>query len=196
MRPPMGAMPNKTDATGHDPRVVANAIIACAQRMEVPIRNISVQKLLYFAHAAFLVHHRRPLVRGVFEAWEFGPVCRSIYDALKHYGRNEITSPIQRTDPFTGISSALPELADPLAIRHIEHLMHVMGHASPSQLISLSHVPGGAWSIVWNKAKTGATVGNRIDDDLTIKTFGRLKVALQPSQENEVLDEASPFAGD
>lgn len=181
---------------GYDPRVVVNALIACANRMGIPVRNVSLQKLLYFAHASFLVHYRRPLIRGVFEAWEYGPVCRPIYDALKSYGRNEVTASIKRRDPFTGAVSELPPLDDSLALRHIENVMHGMGHASPSQLIRLSHVDGGAWSIVWNKAKTGATVGNRIDDELTKATFGKMKVVLRPSQPEEGFDEAAPFAGD
>ncbi len=181
---------------GHDPRVVANALIDAAHQAHIPVRNVSIQKLLYFAHASFLVHHRRPLVRGAFEAWEYGPVCRPIYDALKGYGRNPITALITRRDPFTGQEAALPLLEDSVARSHIHHVMHVMGRATPSQLISLSHVDGGAWSIVWNKSKTGATVGNRIDDELTIATFGKLKVALKPAEAQEGLDEATPFAGD
>lgn len=182
--------------SGYDPRVVANALIEAARRANIPMRNVSIQKLLYFAHASFLVHYRRPLVRGAFEAWEYGPVCRPIYDALKGYGRNEVTSLITRRDPYTGEESELPQLSDATAQSHIERVMHVMGRATPSQLISLSHVEGGAWSIVWNKSKTGATVGNRIDDRLTIATFGKLKVALKPAEMQEGLDEATPFAGD
>jgi uncharacterized phage-associated protein len=183
-------------SSGYDPRVVVNALIDAANKAHIPVRNVSIQKLLYFAHASFLVHYRRPLVKGAFEAWEYGPVCRPIYDALKGYGRSEVTAPITRTDPFTGEVSELPPLQDAAAQRHIEHLMHVMGRATPSQLISLSHVEGGAWWIVWNKSKTGATVGNRIDDELTIATFGKLKVALKPPEMQEGLDEATPFAGD
>lgn len=181
---------------GHDPRVVANALIDAARQAQIPVRNVSIQKLLYFAHASFLVQQRRPLVRGAFEAWEYGPVCRPVYDALKGYGRSPITTLITRRDPFTGHEADLPPLNDSIAQSHINHVTHVMGRATPSQLISLSHVEGGAWSIVWNKSKTGATVGNRIDDELTIATFGKLKVALKPAETQEGFDEATPFAGD
>ncbi|WP_132883897.1 type VI toxin-antitoxin system SocA family antitoxin [Sphingomonas molluscorum] len=192
----MGSGSGIETGVGHDPRVVVNALIECAQSMQIPVRNVSLQKLLYFAHAAYLAHHRRPLIRGAFEAWEYGPVCRPIYDALKAYGRDEVTAPIKRRDPYTGVVSDLPPLEDDLAVRHLENVMRALGGLSPSQLISLSHVPGGAWSIVWNKAKTGATLGNRIDDELTKATFGKLKIALRSSQPQERFDEAAPFAGD
>ena len=180
--------------TGHDPRIVANALIESANRNGLPIWNVSVQKLLYFAHAASLVHDRRPLIRGTFEAWEFGPVCRPIYDALKHHGREKISSLIQKVDPFTGVVLDLPALQDGSALYRVENTMKLLGGASPSQLISLSHVAGGAWSIIWNKSKTGATVGNRIDDELTIATFGKFKVAVAETQQGG-MDEATPFAG-
>lgn len=179
---------------GHDPRIVVNAMIESASRNGLPIYNVSVQKLLYFAHASSLVHDRRPLIRGTFEAWEFGPVCRPIYDALKRYGREQISSLIQKLDPFTGEVLDLPTLQDGSALYRVESTVRLLGRASPSQLISLSHVEGGAWSIVWNKSKTGATVGNRIDDELTIATFGKFKVAVVEPQLGG-MDEASPFAG-
>lgn len=181
---------------GHDPRVVANRIIDIAMRERFAVYNVSIQKLLYFAHASHLVVERKPLIRGAFEAWEFGPVCRPIYDCLKGFGRSPIDRIIDRTDPVTGEVTALPGLSDPTACFHVENIMRSLGRAHPSQLISLSHVPGGAWSIVWNKGRTGATIGNRIDDSLTRETFGRYKIALaDPGLLEEPVDEAAPFAG-
>ena len=182
--------------SGFDPRVVANKIIEIAHRERFPVYNVSVQKLLYFAHASHLVSERKPLVRGAFEAWEFGPVCRPIYDALKEFGRKPIDRKIFRIDPLSAEVVELEKLDDPVAKFHVESIMRSLGRTHPNQLISLSHVPGGAWSVVWNKGRTGVTIGNRIDDTLTRETFGRYKIALaDPASHEEPLDEAAPFAG-
>jgi uncharacterized phage-associated protein len=181
---------------GQDPRSVANGMIGYALARDMPVGNLSLQKLLYFAHASYLVRHNKPLVAGVFEAWEFGPVCRPIYDALKHYGRAPISSFIQRVDPFTGELSEIPEPPD-IGIRdHIAGVMRSMGTMAPHQLVSLSHVAEGAWSVIWNKSKTGATVGNRIPDSLTVERFGRLKLSLKRESHVGGGIEAAPFAGD
>jgi hypothetical protein len=71
-----------------------------------------------------------------------------------------------------------------------------MGHLSPSQLIELSHCSGGAWHEVWNKSKTQATIGNRIDDTLTVNRFYRLKMPMRESSQRGDPDEATPLAGD
>lgn len=186
----------KTVERGHDPRAIANHMIQYAKRRGIPIWNVSIQKLMYFAHAAFLVRTGRPLVLGAFEAWEFGPVCRPIYDALKLHGRSMVTETIIRRDPFSGVES-VPVIEDDIEAQdQVEEVMRSMGHLHPNQLIRLSHVEGGAWSIVWNKSKTGATVANRIDDQLTIDTFTRLKISVRCSGDEGGIDEATPFAGD
>jgi uncharacterized phage-associated protein len=171
-------------------------MIQYAKRRHIPIWNVSIQKLMYFAHATFLVRTARPLVLGAFEAWEFGPVCRPIYDALKQHGRSVITDVITRRDPFSGTES-VPAISDDIeAEDQVEAVMRSMGHLHPNQLIRLSHVEGGAWSIVWNKSKTGATVANRIDNQLIIETFTKLKISVQGSGNEGEIDEATPFAGD
>ena len=44
------------------------------------ITNLSLQKILYFCHLAFLGENEgKPLFDKNFEAWELGPVLRSVY---------------------------------------------------------------------------------------------------------------------
>lgn len=181
---------------GHDPRAVANAMIEFALKRNKPIWNVSIQKLMYFAHASFLIRNDRPLINGVFEAWEYGPVCRPIYDVLKRYGRKPVSKKIERVDPFSGEISVPQVEGDISALDQVEDVMRTMLHIHPSQLIELSHVDGGAWSVVWDKSRTGATVGNRISDQLTREKFGKLKVAMPINFELGGIDEATPFAGD
>ena len=181
---------------GHDPRAVANEMIDYSFRRNRPIFNVSIQKLMYFAHAAFLIRAKRPLINGTFEAWEFGPVSRPIYHELKQYGRGAISGLIKTKDLFSAEESE-PRIFDDIdALDQIADVMRSMSDLHPNQLIRLSHVDGGAWSVVWNKSRTGATIGNMISDELIREKFGRMKVTLPIDFDGGMVDETAPFAGD
>lgn len=182
--------------TGFDPRAIVNLMIACANKRDIPLPNVSIQKLLYFAHGASLTRRDQPLIRGAFEAWEYGPVCRPIYDELKRHGRNPVTELITRVDPFTGEVSHIEPPSDQPVIDLVEDVVRSIGHLRPGHLIALSHVENGAWHEVWNKAKTGATIGNRIDDILIKERFPLLKISLTTQPFREDPDEATPYSGD
>ena len=66
-----------------DPRSVANLLLDIADEQRLPITNLTLQKLLYFAHALFLIKTRQPLVSGYFEAWRYGPVHPLVYRAFR-----------------------------------------------------------------------------------------------------------------
>ena len=180
----------------YDPRSIANAIIESAQRRGISVTNLSVQKLLYFAHAVSLAKYGQPLVKGVFEAWELGPVCRPVYDALKSYRAKPITDLIQRRDPLTGEVSTVSPPRDWRVLEHIDDILKSIGHLTPGQLVDLSHAPNGAWDEVWNKSKTSPTIGNRIHDKITVERFVFLKMPVRNGSRFGDIDEATPFTGD
>lgn len=54
------------------------------------ITNMKLQKLVYYAHAQFLVNtNGQPLIDEVIEAWIYGPVIRPLYEEFaKHSYKN------------------------------------------------------------------------------------------------------------
>src|SRR5712671_6840917 len=68
-----------------DPRAVANLLLKEARVRGQRVSNLKLQKLLFLCHALYLVRTGRPLVRGSFEAWQYGPVHREAYDAFKGF---------------------------------------------------------------------------------------------------------------
>lgn len=178
-----------------DPRAIANLIWQYGKEDGRLYSNVSIQKLLYFAHASFLVKTGQPLVKGVFEAWDYGPVSRPVYQALKEYGRQPVTEPISKVDIFTGEVTPIHSPTNRRVISHITQVVDTLGKLSPGKLIDLSHKKGGAWDLVWNKSKTSATFGNRISDKLTIRCYDKLMIGLSESIEEEDKYEATPFTG-
>ncbi|WP_235043303.1 Panacea domain-containing protein [Candidatus Phytoplasma australiense] len=69
---------------------LANYLI---QNMEV--NHWKLQKLLYYAHAKHLVDFKESLAAAQVEAWEKGPIFRTLFDKLKDHDSKEIiTNPI------------------------------------------------------------------------------------------------------
>jgi uncharacterized phage-associated protein len=70
---------------------VAKLFLKWARENGDTITNLKIQKLLYYAQAWYLVNYGRRLFDDDIEAWELGPVIRSIYRKWKQFN----SSPIQ-----------------------------------------------------------------------------------------------------
>ncbi len=57
-------MPSCNEA--YDPRGIANLMLDESERVGQRMTNLALQKLLYFAHAIFLIEQKRPLVSGYY----------------------------------------------------------------------------------------------------------------------------------
>jgi uncharacterized phage-associated protein len=57
------------------------------------ISNMKLQKLLYYAQGFSMVILGKPLFEDDFEAWDYGPVVRVVYDKYKSYGSNALPKP-------------------------------------------------------------------------------------------------------
>ena len=69
---------------------VAEYIIGYANQKNYSISNLKLQKILYFTQAQFLVALGYPCFIDDIEAWDFGPVVRSVYNQYKRYGSANI----------------------------------------------------------------------------------------------------------
>jgi uncharacterized phage-associated protein len=183
----------------YDPRAVANLLLDLAEGDDdgaLPITNLALQKLLYFAHGHFLIRTGRPLVTGAFEAWTYGPVHPAVYQAFK----GEVDRPIQTRavsrNVISGATSPLPNPDDGEVRRHLRDVLRAYGHLSPGRLVDISHAPRGPWWTVVNKAKTSVALGLRISDDVTLECFKFQKVSVGPQTLVGEPREDTPLVGD
>lgn len=91
------------------------------------LTNLKLQKLLYFAQAASLSLKDKPLFNDRIEAWKFGPVVPTVYQALKSFG-NE---PVKMTGPAQDVSSEVAVL--------LEDVWGVYGKFSAHELVNITH---------------------------------------------------------
>ena len=106
------------------------------------ITNLSLQKILYFCHLAFLGENKgKPLFNETFEAWKLGPVLRDVYIYAKDKGvaENSIDKSV-----FHDIES-LGENSNREEVKTLAFITKHLANLQPSTLVRWSHWEGGAW---------------------------------------------------
>lgn len=176
----MAADKRQTRLGGHalDPRAVANLILDRSVHHDVEIRHLKLQKLLYFAHGAFLIRTQMPLVAGFFEAWQHGPVHPAVYKAFRNAGAGLINFRADHEDVMTGQRHPIPEIKDPAITIHIDSILSGIGKMSDFDLVKLSHVPRGPWSVVVEEMLGGVALGARIDNTVLAERFAQHKLII------------------
>ena len=164
-----------------DPRTVANYMLDVAADKNIPITNLTLQKLLFFAYAIALAERKAKLTSGYFEAWQYGPVHPTVYQAFKSAGAAPIGFRAQAFDPVRRITKPLEKLTDSFAREVCDRVIIQLGRLSAGQLVDITHAEGGPWHYVVSSAKNGANIGLRIPDHVIAERHGRLKVTVTPA---------------
>lgn len=99
--------------------------------------NLRLQKLLYFAQGWHLARYGKPLFDDEIDAWTYGPVVPSVYNAYKQHGRDGIPGTLPDMNAFSDDEYAL--LLD--VAREYDRF-------GTSTLVSMTHMPGSPWSRV------------------------------------------------
>jgi uncharacterized phage-associated protein len=149
----------------YDARAIANFFLDHAAARGLSLTQLSLLKLVYFAHGWYLSRFGVPLVENEFEAWEKGPVVRVVRDAFKEFGNRPITKRAERTDIYTGeIEVVRPVLRkeDADFVSAVFDRYHVY---SAGQLSEMTHERGSPWDRLWNSSELVVRVGLRIKND-------------------------------
>jgi uncharacterized phage-associated protein len=131
----------------HDVRAVANAVLELARAEGKGVTNLSLNKIIYFLHAGYLLEHGTPLVTAKIEAWDHGPVFREIYHQFKRLGREPISGRATRLDPATGVFAEVPVTLSPSEWSYVRALVPELLKLSPGKLVDMSHVRDGPWYV-------------------------------------------------
>jgi uncharacterized phage-associated protein len=152
----------------YDVRVIANLVLQVAGDVNVDVTNLSLNKIIYFLHVAYLHEKSEPLTTAKIEAWDYGPVFREIYHQFKSFGSNPITSKAKRLDVMRGqyvdIETFTSENDKLFLITHCKTLLKM----SAAKLVGMSHLEDGAW----HKARYGngrVNPGIEITDELIME---------------------------
>jgi len=122
----------------HSARAIANEFIG---RNGGPMSQMKLQKLVYMAHGWNLAINQKPLIKDRIEAWDGGPVMRTIWNHLRDLGYNSGSY-------FLGNSKAEKYVADLSASEKniIDHVWEKYGGYTGLSLSEMTHKPGTPWS--------------------------------------------------
>lgn len=185
--------PVATASAAFDPRAICNLILDEAAHDRRSITNLALQKLLYFAHGHYLVETKKPLVTGFFEAWKYGPVHPTAYQAFKSAGAKPIEFRAVSRDPFTQVSRPIPACTDASAVARIRRIVRSYAGLTPGRLVEVSHARGAPWHFIVDKARTSVVLGMRIPDDVILSLFPRHKVSVGTEPRYGEPREEAPF---
>jgi uncharacterized phage-associated protein len=147
---------------GYSVRGLANWILDLGDKLGLPITNMALNKLLYFAIEKVLIERQALLTDARIEAWDHGPVFREVYHGFKASGDKPIKDRVHfySVDTKTVEKSAV-QLNSELASM-LEEFLRPLLPLSAFRLRHLSHVEGGAWHRVWSHegyANPGMEIG-------------------------------------
>jgi uncharacterized phage-associated protein len=156
----------------YEARKICNFLLANFDSVEFDLSNLRINKLLFFIHAESLRHRPEGLIRNHFEAWQFGPVVRPVFDAFKSYGDSPIKALAQYLDYASGKHIPVPyEDIREEDLQIIVREFRNYSRFSTGQLVSLSHEKNGPWDIVYRAHLADATVSPRIPNKLIRSYF-------------------------
>ena len=126
------------------------------------ISNLKVHKLLFLSHVFYADKYGGKLIDDSFEAWVYGPVLPSLYHKLKRFGSRNIS------DIFWLNSVTEDEKQKDV----LEAFATISQNFSPSELIGITHKPGGAWDRLWQPGVKGTVIPDKYIEDEYAIIFG------------------------
>ena len=109
---------------------IANALLEISQSEGLPISNLHLQKMLYYAQGFSYAFDHRELFEDDFEAWKDGPVIPKVYNEFRRYG----ASPVAPTE-----AGALGHIANKETRDFLQIIVQTVGKKDPWALVEKTH---------------------------------------------------------
>lgn len=106
---------------------IAYFLLKLAEQNDIPLSNMELQKLLYFAQGKFLAKYGKPLFEEDMQAWKYGPVVPEAYQEFRRFG----SSPIFLQEQNIGLSDDLSQ--------HLGEILSEYSHLDGIQLSKMTH---------------------------------------------------------
>jgi len=153
---------------------LANEFLNRASTAGRSLTQMQLQKLVYLSHGWHLAETETALSAEGFEAWQFGPVNRKLYNALSRYGSRAVSRLIRWGDDTPFMSDDGEDAIEELNASGndvIDLVWDVYGHYPAFKLSALTHKDGTPWSQTFEAGRN-----NPIPDVLIREHFRELAV--------------------
>lgn len=128
--------------------------IAAREGMDSSFTPMQLLKLVYLCHAWMLGLYGRPMLNESVEAWRYGPVVRSLYDAISHYKDKPVQYPIRQ--PLFGKSESFSAEEESI----IRQVNEQYGYLDGITLSRMTHTPGSPWYVTWHSQGPNSVISN------------------------------------
>ena len=139
----------------YDSRHIANLLIELARTRGELLTPMQLIKLVYIAHGWMLGLYHRPLVKDEVQAWQYGPVIPSLYNALRKYRSQAVTELIPASR--TRIDESAQNILDQVYDRY--------GRMSGPALSRLTHAAGTPWDHTYVPGSFGIVIPTDMIED-------------------------------
>lgn len=135
---------------------IANEFIRRAAAEGATLTQMQLQKLVYIAHGWNLAINGEPLTHDNPQAWDYGPVYRDLWSALRPYGRAGVSREIKNSEYMVGAFVNAPQEDSARAALSgtetgvIDRVYRDYGKFHAFQLSALTHQEGTPWTKVYD----------------------------------------------
>ena len=144
--------------------VVANYFVVKGKKEGSPVEGVlKLIKLVYIAHGWHLGVNKKPFIREKVEAWKYGPVIRSVYDAFKHRGKLPITDRAT-TGVEPEMKTTIDESIDKSACQFLDKIWNFYRDFLGLELSKITHKEGTPWHDVWHDDENQNAFGIVIEE--------------------------------
>lgn len=126
----------------HDPRAIANRILDIRAETGETLTIMQLIKLAYIADGWALALLGKPLSNETPEAWRYGPVFRSVYNAFSGSG----SRPVEGRAYIRGTEIPISEEFDEDEEKLLRMVVNSYGKLSAFALSNLTHAADTPWS--------------------------------------------------
>jgi uncharacterized phage-associated protein len=137
--------------------IIADEVLRLAKKKGKSLTPLQLMKLVYISHGWSLGIRDIDLFNDRIEAWKYGPVIPSLYQATKKFGRSEI--PLDLVD-IEGASHV-----DESTQKFLADVYSKYGDLTGVQLSGLTHQLGTPWDQVYDKGIFGIEIPDNIIAD-------------------------------
>lgn len=136
---------------------IANEFIRRSASQGRQLTHMQLQKLVYISHGWNLAINAAPLTEDTPEAWDYGPVYRELWEALRSYGRGPVQREIAAGDYGFGIFMYGTDRDQVIhadlrqnETEIIDRVFSDYGRFHAFKLSALTHQEGSPWDEVYN----------------------------------------------
>lgn len=162
---------------------IANEFIRLAQGEGRALTQMQLQKLVYIAHGWNLAINGEPLTYDAPKAWDYGPVYKELWAALRPFGRSGVSREIRNAEFAPGVFHDHPNEPAKAKLTAAEkgvigRVYQEYGKFHAFQLSALTHQEGTPWTRVY---ASGEGKYDDIEPELIKEHFVGLANANQPA---------------